>query len=308
MSQKNDTTGAIWSAFAANAVVAAFKGAGAVYSGSGALLAEAVHSLADTGNQLLLLLGVRQSKRVPDEQHPLGYGKSLYFWALIVAVLLFTVGGLYSVYEGLHRLEHNTLVDNPVLALVILVIAMLAEGMALRKAVKEINLVRGGKSIFRWFRESRQTELIVIFGEDSAALLGLSFALLALLATLITGDPVYDALGSLFIGVLLVVVAVFVTIEIKSLITGESASAEVRKGIRDYITNHTTVDEVLELITLQWGNNVIVIVKARMSEMCMGDSARQLVENINEVERGIKQLYPQCMKIIFEPDFDNGLL
>lgn len=305
MSHQNDTLGTIWMAFAANALVAITKAFGAFYSGSGALLAEAVHSFADTGNQVLLLLGMKQSQKPADEDHPFGYGKSMYFWSLIVAILLFTVGGLYSIYEGLHRLENNTVVDNPQLALGILVIAMLAEGAALYKAIKEINKVRNGVSLFKWFRESRQTELIVIFGEDSAALLGLFFAFVALLATLLTGNPVYDALGSLFIGILLVVVAVFVTIEIKSLITGESASKLVRQGIRSYVENHEYVEDVLQLITLQWGEKVVVIIKARMHEMIQGDSATDLIKHINQVERGIQEKYPQCMEILFEPDFDN---
>lgn len=308
MSHQNDTIGTIWMAFAANALVAVTKGIGAFYSGSGALLAEAVHSVADTGNQLLLLLGVKQSARAPDEEHPLGYGKSLYFWSLIVAILLFTVGGMYSIYEGLHRLEEGTIVKDPELALGILIVAIFAEGAALYKAVKEINKVRGNRGLVTWFRESRQTELIVVFGEDSAALLGLTFAFVALSATLLTGDPVYDAIGSLMIGVLLVLVAVFVTIEVKSLIIGESASPEVRRGIRNLVTNHPNVEEVLQLITLQWGDEVVVIIKARMHEVVWGNKADELVRDINEVERLIKDTYPQCMEILFEPDFDNDHL
>lgn len=171
------------------------------------MLAEGIHSVADAGNQLLLLLGLKQSRRPPDDHHPLGYGKSIYFWSFIVALMLFSVGGMFSLTEGWHKLHDPQPLSWPWLAVGVLVFAVIAEAVSLRAAVIEIDKIRGERGYWRWFGDSRQSVLIVIFGEDLAALLGLLFALVAILLTIMTGDPIYEAIGTLMIGALLIVVA-----------------------------------------------------------------------------------------------------
>jgi len=202
-------------ALAANAAIAAAKLGAAVHTGSTSMLAEAIHSAADSANQALLLLGVHRAKRPPSADHPLGYGKAIYFWSFVVALLLFSLGGMFSIYEGRHKLGSDEAIEAPWLAILILVFSLVMEALSLRTCLREVNESRRGRTLWRWFRESRQSELIVVFGEDLAALAGLSIALLALLLTVATGDPVFDAAGSIVIGVLLIVVAVGVAVEVK---------------------------------------------------------------------------------------------
>src|SRR5688572_6345284 len=171
------------------------------------MLAEAIHSFADSGNQALLLWGLKQAKRPPSPDYPLGWGKAVFFWSFIVALVLFSLGGLFSVYEGWHKVAHRAEVTSPWIAVGVLVFGIIAEVVSLRACLHEVNKVRSGRSLWRWFRESRESELVVILGEDLAALLGLILALLAVLMTIATGDALWDGLGSIAIGVVLIVVA-----------------------------------------------------------------------------------------------------
>ncbi|HZF98660.1 MAG TPA: cation diffusion facilitator family transporter, partial [Pseudoxanthomonas sp.] len=257
-----DSTRVIIFALGANFAIAVAKGVAAVFTGSGAMLAETVHSLADCGNQLLLLLGLRQSKRPASPEYPLGYGKAIYFWSFLVAVMLFTVGGMYSVYEGIHKLNHPEALEASKLwwAVGVLVFAIGAESVSMHACLVEVNKARSGRSLWRWFRESRQAELVVIFGEDLAALLGLIFALIAVLATIATGNPTWDALGTLAIGVLLIVIAVFVAIEVKAMLIGQSVDPELQAQIRTFYDGRPEIGRVISLITLQLGNDVMVSV------------------------------------------------
>src|SRR5688572_13424826 len=170
------------------------------------MLAEAIHSYADSGNQALLLWGMKQAKRPPSPDYPLGWGKAVFFWSFIVALVLFSLGGLFSLYEGWHKLHESGGLSYPWVAVGILVFGLIAETISLRACLHEVNKVRNGRTLWRWFRESRQSELVVILGEDIAALLGLAFALAAILVTMLTGNPMWDALGSMAIGALLIVV------------------------------------------------------------------------------------------------------
>jgi len=193
MSGQANSLRAILLALGANFAIFISKLVAALITGSGAMLAEAVHSLADCGNQGLLLLGMRQADRPPSEEYPLGWGRALYFWSFLVAMLLFSVGGMFSIYEGIHKLNHPEPLKWPWLAIGVLAFGVVAESISMHGCLQEVNKAREGRSLWRWFRETRSSELLVIFGEDLAALLGLTIALLAVLATMITGDLLYDA-------------------------------------------------------------------------------------------------------------------
>ena len=294
-----DSTKAILFALGANSGIAVTKFGAAAYTGSGAMLAEAIHSVADATNQLLLLLGMRQAKRPESDEHPLGHQRVVYFWSMMVAILLFFVGGLFSVYEGYHRLTASEPLRNGGVALIVLGIAIVLETVSLWGALREIRKVQAGRSFWRWFRETRQSELMVVAGEDIAALGGLVFAFIAVLLAMWTGNPLFDALGSIAVGVLLVVVAVVITWEIQAMITGESAEPALRKAIEEHIKAQPEIKSIMRLVTLQWGDSLIVAVRAEMAPM---ESAEQLVTGINRVEDSIQTLFPQARWVFFEPD------
>jgi cation diffusion facilitator family transporter len=230
-SSHDSTARAILYAFLANLGIAIAKTWAALITGSGSMLAEAIHSYADTGNQVLLYLGLKQSLRPPDEEHPLGYGKLSYFWSFIVAILLFSMGGLFSIYEGYHKLTHPEPLSQIWIALVVLVLAIMLEGASLFGALREIKKVRAGRPFFEWFRHTRNSELVVVLGEDIGAQLGLVLALSFLILAFVTGNPMFDALGSICIGVVLLVISVFVAWRVKSLLVGRSADPEIQQAI-----------------------------------------------------------------------------
>ena len=299
MAGQGDSTRAILFALGANFAITIAKGAAAFVSGSGAMLAETVHSMADCGNQGLLLLGMKQSKRSPSGDYPLGYGKAIYFWSFLVAVMLFTVGGMFSLYEGVHKLQHPEPLTQWWWAAGVLVFSIAAESVSMRACMVEVNKARGARPIWQWFRESRQAELLVIFGEDLAALLGLVLALIAILTAVATGNPMWDAIGTLMIGVLLMVVAVFIAIEVKAMLIGQSVDPIAAQEMRGYLEARPEIRRVLNLITLQLGNEVMVAVKAHMAAT---DTPGNLVNSINSVEAAFRQRYPQVRWSFFEPD------
>ena len=299
MAGGGDSTRAVLFALGANFAIAVAKGVAAFFTGSSAMLAETVHSLADCGNQLLLLLGMRQARQPASPEYPLGYGKAIYFWSFLVAVMLFTVGGMFSLYEGVHKLQQPEPLKMWWWAAGVLVFGIVAEAISMRACLQEVNKARGERSLWRWFRESRQAELVVIFGEDLAALLGLVFALVAVLLTVVTGNPVWDAVGTIFIGVLLIVVAVFVAIEVKAMLIGQSIDPERQAQMRQFIEDRPEVGRVISLITLQLGNDAMVSVQAQMHEH---ESARTLVDQINAIERAVKTQFPEVKWSFFEPD------
>lgn len=299
MSGKADSLKTIFFALGANFAIFVAKMGAALFTGSGAMLAESIHSLADCANQGLLLVGVRQSKRAPSADHPLGFGMVVYFWSFIVALLLFTVGGLFSFYEGIHKINHPEALRMPWLAVGVLAFSLVAESFSMWGCLREVRKARGGSNLWRWFRESRQSELIVVFGEDLAALLGLTFALIAVVTTMITGNPVFDAYGSIAIGVLLCLVAVFVAREVASLLIGQSAEPRLRDAICDYVRAQPEVEHVFRIITLQLGPDVMLSTKAKMRSQL---SDIELIEAINRVEAGVKQNFPEVRWSFFEPD------
>ena len=299
MSHGADSLKSIIFALCANLAIAIAKGVAAVITGSGAMLAEAIHSLADTGNQGLLLIGLRHAKRPPSPDFPLGYGKAIHTWSFLVAIILFSVGGLFSLYEGFHKLAHPEPLAAPWWAVGVLVFAIAAESVSMWGCLREVAKARRGRSLWGWFRESRQSELLVVFGEDLAALIGLVLALVAVVATMLTGNPVYDSLGSIAIGVLLVVVAVFVAIEVKALLIGQGVDPMVDVDMRRFLGEQPEVSQLLNLLSMQMGDRVMVAVKA---EMAPAADARALVDAINQVEARFRVAFPEVMWLFFEPD------
>ena len=271
-------------------------------TGSSAMLAEAIHSFADSGNQGLLLWGLSQAKRPPSPDYPLGHGKEIYFWSFIVALVLFMLGGVFSIYEGWHKFHDPEPLTYPWVAVGILLFGVVAESVSLYGCLTEVNKVRAGRSLWQWFRESRQSELVVVFGEDLAALLGLALALIAVLATMATGDPRYDACGSIAIGVVLVVVAIGIAIEIKGLLIGQSADPNVEKALREFLAQREEISEVYRLLTLQLGASLMVAVKAQMRER---GSVEPMITSINRVEAAMRTAFPEIQWLFFEPDVED---
>jgi cation diffusion facilitator family transporter len=299
MAAHGGSTTTIFFALGANAVIAVAKTVAAFVTGSGSMAAEAVHSVADCGNQGLLLLGLKSSAQPADAEHPLGHGRAIYFWSFIVALMLFSMGGLFSIYEGIHKMASHEPLRDPWIAIAVLLFSLAAECVALWKCLTQINALRGEQPLWRWFRTTRHSELLVIFGEDVAATLGLGLALVAVATAVLTGNLFYDALGSMAIGVLLLIVAVFIGIEVKALLIGQSADPAVQEEIRRFLTGREEISEVLNLITLQHGADVVVAVKAQMRENV---SAIAMVAAMNRCERALRAAFPQVRWLFFEPD------
>jgi len=299
MSHGADSVKSIIFALCANLAIAASKLIAAVVTSSGSMMAESIHSLADSGNQLLLLLGIKHAKRPPSPDYPLGFGKAVYFWSFIVALMLFSMGGVFSIYEGFHKFHHPESLNYPYIAIGVILFSIIAESISMWGCLREVNKERRGRTLRQWFKETRQSDLLVVFGEDLAALLGLSFALIAIIFTIITGNPAYDAMGSISIGVLLVVIAFLIGIEVQALLIGQSVEPEQRIQMLDFFQKQDEIDEVFNLLTLQLGKDVMVAVKAKMAKT---DSAEALVEAVNRCEVGLKRTFPQVLWLFFEPD------
>jgi cation diffusion facilitator family transporter len=299
MSGHANSLRAILLALGANFAIFIAKLIAAVMTGSGAMLAEAVHSLADCSNQGLLLVGMRQAKRPPSMEYPLGWGRVMYFWSFLVAMLLFSVGGMFSIYEGVHKLSHPEPLSWPWLAVGVLGFSIVVESISMHGCLQEVNKARGSRSLWRWFRETRSSELLVIFGEDLAALLGLTLAFIAVVATMITGNLLFDAAGTIAIGILLVVVAVAVANEVKALLIGQGVEPEQREALIAFLNARPEVDAVLNLLTVQMGPDVMVAVKARMAPAA---DQRSFIEAINRTEKAMKEAFPDVRWSFFEPD------
>lgn len=297
-------TKAIYYALAANAGIALTKTVAAVITASTSMTAEAIHSFADCGNQVLLLFGIKRAKAPATELHPLGYGKVSYFWSFLVALLLFSVGGLFSVYEGSHKLLKPEPLQYPWLAIAVLAIGVALESFSLYGALKEVRASRGHRSLYRWFRETRQSELMVVIGEDIAALMGLVVALLFVSLALVTGNPLFDAVGSIVIGILLIAIALMITLEIKSLIIGESADEAFKGQLRSFFSEKYANAQVLNLITQHHGPDIVLALKVAFRRWPV--SARALVDQINAIEKSIRQQFPAVRFIFFEPDISSS--
>lgn len=289
-------------AFIANFGIAIAKSWAAWLTGSGSLLAEAIHSYADTGNQVLLYLGLTQAKKPPDAEHPLGYGKLSYFWSFIVAIMLFSMGGLFSIYEGVHKLQHPEELNYLWVAIVVLVFAIFLEGGSLFGAIREIRKVRGERPFREWLKHTRNSELVVVLGEDIGAQLGLVFALVFLLLAQFTGDPMYDALGSICIGVILITISVFVGWRVRSLLVGRSADPDIQSAIDDIIAEQDGIEHVFNTITMQFGPDTMLAAKIKMRGDMTIDAA---VASINALERELKARVPNLKWLFIEPDLKD---
>ena len=290
---------AILYAFVANGCIAIAKLIAAIYTSSGSMMAESIHSFADCGNQVLLFFGLKGAERPADDDHPLGYGKLSYFWSFIVALMLFSVGGVYSVYEGWHKLSSTEALSNVWVALLVLGGAILIEGWSLAGAVREANLMRGKRSFRLWLKNTRNAEIVVVLGEDFAAILGLVLAFGFLTAALITDNPIYDAYGSICIGIVLIAVAIFVAFRIQSLLIGKSAEPELQDLIKELIAADENIDHLFNAITMQFGPRVMLAAKIKMDDnITVGEAA----EHINALERNIKAAFPEVGWCFIEPD------
>jgi len=301
-STHSSTARAILYAFIANFGIAITKTWAAWLTGSGSMLAEAIHSYADTGNQVLLYLGLTQSQRPPDQEHPLGYGKLSYFWSFVVAILLFSMGGLFSIYEGIHKLQHPEPLSMVWVAIIVLALAIVLEAGSLFGALREIRLVRGTRPFGEWLKHTRNSELVVVLGEDIGAQVGLILALVFLLAAWVTGDPVYDAMGSICIGVVLIVISAFVGWRIRSLLLGRSADPEIQGAIDDIICEAEQIECVLNTITIQFGPDTMLAAKVKMRSDLDIESA---VRAINSLERKLKARVPNLEWCFIEPDISD---
>jgi divalent metal cation (Fe/Co/Zn/Cd) transporter len=212
------------------------------------------------------------------------------------------LGGLFSIYEGIHKLHSTEELNSPYVAIIVLSVSMLLEAASLWGCITQINKLRHGVSLWQWLKNSRQSELVVVFGEDIAALFGLLFALVAVVLSLVTGNPIYDSIGSIGIGILLVIVSFFVAVKVKSLLIGQSADEDIRLGINDFLEKRPEIEQVLNVITLQLGPQIMLTVKAKMAEK---KSVEKLINDINACEKELKSLFPTIQWVFFEPDKED---
>jgi cation diffusion facilitator family transporter len=297
----HESGGAILAAFLANMGIAATKFVGFLITGSSSLLAESIHSVADSSNQGLLFLGGRQAKQAPDALHQFGHGRVRYFWAFVVAVVLFSLGGLFSAYEGYHKIADPHEIDAPAVAIGILAVAFVLEAFALRTAMRHAKPQRGGRSWPRFIRDSRSPELPALLLEDSGALIGLTCALLGVVLALVTGNPVFDGIGTLAIGVLLLCIAVVLAVEMRSLLIGESADPELQRRIEADFEQAPGVRRVIHVLTQHLGPEELLV--AAKLEFDPALTTAQLVEAIDVAERQVRSTTGvAAARIYVEPD------
>jgi cation diffusion facilitator family transporter len=298
--QEDGSRRAIVAAFLANLGIACAKFVAFLITGAASMLAEAVHSLADTGNQGLLILGTARAKREATREHPFGYGRERYFWAFIVAMVLFSMGSVFAIYEGIDKLRHPHELVSPAVAIGVLVLAIALETWSFRTAIVAAQPLRGSKSWWSFIRRSKSPELPVVLLEDLGALLGLVFALVGVSLSALLGDPRFDAIGSIAIGVLLGVIAVVLAIEMKSLLIGESAEKEVRHAIRRTIEEFPAVRKLIHMRTLHLGpEELLVAVKV---DFDAGLDVAGLAAAIDDLESAIRSRTPIAQVIYVEPD------
>lgn len=296
----NDATKHVIQSLIVNLLIVVAKGFAAFMTKSGAMLAETIHSFADCANQGLLLLGIKQSRKPADAEHPFGYGMSVYFWSFMVAMLLFSIGGMFSIYEGMHKYNSPEPVKEVAWGVAILVFAIILEGYATYSNIIAINKRKGNVSFFSYLKNTKESDLIVVFGENSAAVLGLFLALIAMLTSYYTGDGRYDALGSLAIGVVLILVAIFLSIEVKSLLIGESADPVINETINNIIAENKDIESLLSCKTVQQGPGEVLVC---MRLKCNHDlNTIQISQLINDFESNLKTKRPEVKWIYIEPD------
>jgi cation diffusion facilitator family transporter len=290
----------IYAALVGNALIAVTKFVAAVLTGSSAMLSEGIHSTVDTGNQLLLLYGLRRARMPPDERYPFGRGKEIYFWSFIVAILIFAVGAGVSFYEGVHRILHPSSIENPAINYVVIALALLFEGAAWIFAFTAFTRVKGKWGYFEAVHRGKDPTIFVVLFEDSAAILGLIVAGAGIVLSQVTGDSIYDGLASIVIGLILAGTAAWLAYETKSLLIGESATRPVVNGIRRLVTDEPEVEQVNEILTMHMGPDFVLL---NLSVEFRDDAtATELERAIARIDRSIKQAYPEVKRIFIEAE------
>ena len=293
-------TKAILAAFFANLGIAIAKFVAFIFTGASSMLAEAIHSCADTGNQALLLLGGRLARREATTTHPFGYGRERYFWSFVVALVLFTVGSMFAIYEGIEKIRHPHEIDSPAWAFGVLSFGILLEGFSFRTAIVESNAVRGDASWTSFIRRSRTPELPVVLLEDLGAMIGLVLALVALVIADVADAPVWDGIGTLSIGILLGLIAVVLAVEMKSLLIGEGATAKVRAQIVEAFEQGPGVERLIHVRTQHLGPDELLVAAKVAFDPSL--TTEQLGDAINALEASVRESVPQARPMYIEPD------
>ena len=293
-------TRAIVAALLANMGIAVTKFGAFLVSGSSSMLAESVHSVADSGNQVLLLVGGRRSQREATDEHPFGYGRERYVYAFVVSIVLFSVGGVFSIYEGIHKIQHPEAITNPAVPITVLLIATGLESFSLRTAVNESNRVRFGRSWVQFIRHAKAPELPVVLLEDVAALIGLLLAMIGVVTSVVTGNGVWDGVGTIAIGLLLVGIAVILGVETKSLLVGEGASPVDVSSIRQALEEDPGIERVIHMKTLYLGPDELLV--AAKVGIHVGATSQEVIAAIDAAERRVRDAVPVARVIYLEPD------
>lgn len=292
------STTVVYAAIASNLAISITKFVAATLTGSASMLSEAVHSLVDTGNEALMLIGITRSRKPPDERHPFGYARELYFWPFVVALVIFAGGAVVSVYEGVEKILHPHPIDSPWISYTVLGVAALMEGFSWFVALRAFNAHRGEAALFEAVHASKDPTVFIVLFEDSAALVGLAIAAVAISADLLLDQPMYDGVGSVLIGLVLAATAAFLAYETKSLLIGESAHPDLVRGVRATVRGEAAVVGVNEVLTLQLGpDSVIVNLSLDLrDEMSTGEAERALAR----IERRLKARYPEIRRVFTE--------
>lgn len=296
---------AVVAALAANLGIALSKFVAFAFTGSSSMLSEAIHSVADSANQVLLLIGRKRSQKPPDARHPFGYGRRRYVYAFVVSIVLFLIGGLFSLYEGLHKFQHPEDLTDAWIAFVVLGIAIVLEAFSFRTALREANRSRGRRSLPAYIRDARQPELPVILLEDLGALCGLVFALIGVSLAVVTGDGRWDGIGAMAVGTLLVVIAIFLAFEMAAMLVGESALPEEEARIRAALEQSPLVTRVIHVRTLHVGPDALLV----GAKIAIRDSATgaDIAAGIDDAESRIRAAVPSAEYVFLEPDLDRQL-
>ena len=290
----------IYAALVGNALISVTKFVAAFFTGSSAMMSEGVHSVVDTGNQLLLLFGLKRSRRPPDQHFPFGHGKEVYFWSFVVALLIFAVGAGVSIYEGVHGLRHPQAIENPTVNYVVLILAFLFEGTAWLFAYREFKRTKGDQGYFEAVKSGKDPALFVVLFEDSAALLGLVVAFVGILLAQVTGNPYFDGGASVIIGLILAVTAAWLAYETHGLLIGESANQEVIRGIRELVTAAPRINVVNEILTVHMGPEFILVTLS--VDFTDESSASEIEAAVAAVDREIKQRYSEVQRVFIEAE------
>jgi len=290
----------IIAALIGNALISVTKFVAAAITGSSAMMSEGIHSLVDTGNQVLLLYGMKRAAKPPDADFPFGYGKEIYFWSFIVAILIFALGGGISIYEGVQHIQHPEPISNPLINYIVLGLAMVFEGAAWYFAFREFNRVKGRWGYLEAIQRAKDPSIFVVLFEDSAAMLGLIVAFVGVWLTQATGILVFDGIASVIIGFILVGTAIWLAYETKGLLIGESANQSVIRGIRSALETKSNIQHVNEILTMHMGPDFIL---ANISvDFADNIKAQQVEEDIAAIDRVIKQTYPQIKRVFIEAE------